>query len=49
MPSLTVYRYNSCSFVDEVAVTLGFADTVGEILTAGPLGTIPPLAFKHYI
>jgi hypothetical protein len=47
--ALTKLNYNSCSFADGVPVTLRFAYAVGEILTAGPLGTIPPLAFKHYI
>lgn len=47
--ALTKLNYNSCSFADRVPVTLRFADAVGEILTAGPLGTIPPLAFKHCI
>jgi hypothetical protein len=47
--ALTKLNYNSCSFAGGVSVTLRFADAVGEILTAGPLGTIPPLAFKHYI
>jgi hypothetical protein len=47
--ALTKLNYNSCSFADGLPVTLRFADAVGEILTAGPLGTIPPLAFKHYI
>jgi hypothetical protein len=46
---LTKLTYNSCSFADGVPVTLRFADAVGQILPAGPLGTIPPLAFKHYI
>ena len=34
---------------DGPPVTLKFADVVGEILTAGPLETIPPLSFKFYI
>jgi hypothetical protein len=28
---------------------LRLEDAVGVILTAGPLGTIPPLAFKHSV
>ena len=47
--ALTKLNYNSCIYGDGIPVTLRFADAVGEILTAGPLGTIPPLAFKHYI
>jgi len=30
-------------------VTLKFADAVGEVLTAGPVGETPPLGFAHYI
>jgi hypothetical protein len=47
--ALTKLNYNSCRFSDGVPVTLRFADAVGEILTAGPLRTIPPLPFKFYI
>ena len=47
--ALTKLNYNTCIYGDGVPVTLRFADAVGEILTAGPLGVIPPLAFKHYI
>jgi hypothetical protein len=34
--SLTKLNYNSCIFCDGNPVTLKFADTIGEILTAGP-------------
>jgi hypothetical protein len=47
--SLTKLNYNACIFADGEPVTLKFADAVGEILTAGPDGDIPPLPFKHYI
>ena len=47
--ALTKLNYNACIFGDGIPVTLRFADAVGEILTAGPLETVPPLAFKHYI
>jgi hypothetical protein len=47
--ALTKLNYNSCGFADGLPVTLRFAAAMGEILTAGPLGIIPPLAFKHYI
>ena len=47
--ALTKLNYNTCIYGDGVPVTLRFADAVGEILTAGPLEVVPPLAFKHYI
>jgi hypothetical protein len=47
--ALTKVNYNSCNFADGVPVTLRFASEVGEILTAGPPGPIPPLPFKYYI
>ena len=47
--ALTKLNYNRCGHSDGVPVTLRFADAVGEILTAGPLDVLPPLAFKHYI
>lgn len=47
--ALTKVNYNSCIFADGVPVTLRFANAVGEILTAGPPGPIPPLPFKYYI
>ncbi len=46
---LTKLNYNACIFADGAPVTLKFADAVGEILTAGPTGDVPPLAFRHYI
>jgi hypothetical protein len=47
--ALTKVNYNSCIFADGVPVTLRFANEVGEILTAGPPGPVPPLPFKYYI
>ena len=48
--ALTKLNYNACIFADGAPVTLKFADRVGEILTAGPIGTnTPPLPFKFYI
>lgn len=47
--SLTKLNYNACIFGDGQPVTLKFADAVGEILTAGPVGDVPPLPFKFYI
>lgn len=47
--ALTKLNYNSTVFADGEPVTIRFADAVGEILTAGPLGSVPPLPFKYYI
>jgi hypothetical protein len=47
--ALTKLNYNSSVFADGEPVTIRFADAVGEILTAGPLGSVPPLPFKYYI
>lgn len=47
--ALTKLNYNACIFADGEPVTLKFADSIGEILTAGPLGDIPPLPFRYYI
>lgn len=47
---LTKVNFNRCDFADGEPVTLRFADTVGEILTATPMAhELPPLPFKHYI
>lgn len=47
---LTKLNFNSCIYGDGIPVTLRFADSVGEILTAGPIQKDqPPLPFKHYI
>ncbi len=47
--ALTKLNYNSSTHSDGLPVTLTFADTIGEILTAGPLPDDPPLPFKFYI
>ena len=47
--ALTKLNYNACMHSDGMPVTLRFADAVGEILTAGPITSDPPLPFKHYI
>jgi hypothetical protein len=48
--SLTKLNFNACIYSDGQPVTLRFADSVGEILTAGPPNTSqPPLPFKHYV
>jgi hypothetical protein len=46
---LTKVNFNACIYGDGLPVTLRFADSVGEILTAGPVGDLPPLPFRHYI
>ncbi|MBA2591790.1 MAG: hypothetical protein H0U97_05805 [Gammaproteobacteria bacterium] len=47
---LTKLNFNACIYGDGEPVTLRFADSVGEILTAGPANqSQPPLPFKHYI
>lgn len=47
--ALTKLNYNTCKFADGVPVTLKFADTIGEILTAGPHENLKVLPFKYYI
>lgn len=47
--ALTKLNYNACKYASGLPVTLRFADSVGEILTAGPLKEKAPLAFKYYI
>lgn len=48
--ALTKLNYNACVYADGEPVTLRFADAIGEILTAAPLGNMtPPLSFKFYI
>lgn len=47
---LTKLNYNACIYGDGVPVTLRFADSVGEILTAAPRkNDLPPLPFRYYI
>jgi hypothetical protein len=47
--SLTKLNYNTCIFCDGNPVTLKFADTIGEILTAGPNENLQILPFMYYI
>jgi hypothetical protein len=48
--ALTKLNYNACIYGDGVPVTLRFADTVGDILTAAPRSAeLPPLPFRYYI
>lgn len=47
--SLTKLNYNACIYGDGLPVTLRFANSVGEILTAGPRQDFGVLTFKHYI
>jgi hypothetical protein len=47
--SLTKLNYNTCIYGDGVPVTLKFADSIGEILTAGKDIKTGVLPFKHYI
>ncbi len=47
--SLTKLNYNACIYGDGVPVTLKFADSIGEILTAGKNNNVGILTFKHYI
>ncbi len=47
--ALTKLNYNACIYGDGDPVTLRFADAIGEILTAAPLDSTPPLSFKYYI
>jgi hypothetical protein len=48
--ALTKVNFNACIYGDGMPVTLRFADSVGEILTAAPERvSYPPLPFKYYI
>jgi hypothetical protein len=47
--SLTKLNYNACIFCDGQPVTLKFANTIGEILTAGPNANFNVLPFMYYI
>lgn len=47
--ALTKLNYNSCIFGDGMPVTLRFADSIGEVLTAGPEIKKEILTFKHYV
>jgi len=47
--SLSKLNYNACIYADGTPVTLKFADSIGEILTAGKDVKTTVLPFKHYI
>ncbi|WP_202985624.1 argonaute/piwi family protein [Pedobacter planticolens] len=47
--ALTKLNYNACIFADGQPVTLRFADSIGEVLTAGKNITTGILPFKHYL
>lgn len=47
--ALTKLNYNTCIYGDGIPVTLKFADSIGEILTAGTNLKSKVLPFKHYI
>ncbi len=47
--ALTKLNYNACVYGDGIPVTLRFANAIGEVLTAGPIGDIEVLPFKHYV
>lgn len=47
--ALTKLNYNACIFADGQPVTLRFADSIGEVLTAGQNITSDVLPFKHYV
>jgi len=47
--ALTKLNYNACIFADGSPVTLRFADSIGEVLTAGKNIKGDILPFKHYV
>ena len=47
--ALTKLNYNACIFADGQPVTLRFADSIGEVLTAGKNVIANILPFKHYV
>lgn len=47
--ALTKLNYNACIFADGLPVTLRFANSIGEVLTAGRNVKSEVLMFKHYI
>jgi hypothetical protein len=47
--ALTKLNYNACIFSDGSPVTLKFADSIGEVLTAGRTVKSDVLPFKHYV
>jgi hypothetical protein len=47
--ALTKLNFNTCLFNDRKPVTIRFADAIGDILVAAPIGAEPRLPFKFYI
>ena len=47
--ALTKLNYNACIFADGFPVTLRFAESIGEVLTAGKDIRSEVLPFKHYV
>jgi len=47
--ALTKLNYNACIFADGSPVTLRFADSIGEVLTAGKAIKSEVMPFKHYV
>lgn len=47
--ALTKLNYNACVYSDGSPVTLKFADSIGEVLTAGKSIKSDVLPFKHYL
>lgn len=47
--ALTKLNYNACIFADGFPVTLRFAESIGEVLTAGKDIKSEVLPFKHYV
>ena len=47
--ALTKLNYNACIYGDGLPVTLRFADSIGEVLTAGQKVEAGVLPFKHYV
>lgn len=47
--ALTKLNYNACIFADGFPVTLRFAESIGEVLTAGRNIKSEVLPFKHYV
>jgi hypothetical protein len=47
--ALTKLNYNACKFGDSEPVTIGFSDSVGEILVSNPKLSVRLPKFKYYI
>ena len=46
--ALTKLNYNPCVFADGAPITLKFADSVGEVLSARPVAPDVPLPIMYY-